>query len=100
MRIEVHYDNGDVETCSGDSTLVFVLSTSEDGQLRATLGLGGKLDAIGLCSMLTLLEMQLQPDQDLLDIAVELWQEHRTRLMAEATVCDERQEDATDDQSQ
>lgn len=93
MRIEVHYDNGDVETYTGDSTMVFVLRTCPDGELRATLGLGGKVDAIGLCSMLTLLEMQLLPDTDLLDIAVELWQEHRTRLMAEAAVCDERQED-------
>ena len=96
MRIEVHYDNGDIETLSGDSALVFVIRTGADGELRATLGLGGRLNAIAICSMLTLLEMQLQSDTDLLDIAVELWQEHRARLAAEAMMCDEREAAAQD----
>lgn len=96
MRVEVHYDNGDVIAYAGDSAMVFVIRTGDEGELRATLGLGGKLDAIGICSMLTLLEMQLLPDRDMLDIAVEIWQEHRARLMAEAAVCDETQEEESE----
>ena len=84
MRIEVHYDDGRIDAYEGESLLVYAIRPEPGGLARVTLGLGGKLDAIGICNLLLLMEMQLQDDREMLDIGIELWQEHRLRLMAEA----------------
>lgn len=84
MRVEVHYDDGHADVYEGESLMVYVIRPEGDGTARLTLGLGGKLDAIGICNLLLLLEMQLQGNVNMLDIGIELWQEHRYRLMAEA----------------
>ena len=92
MRVEIHYDNGDVQALKGDSTMAYVICTDPDDAVRATLGLGGKLDALGVCLLLTLLEMQLGDSSEILEIGVGLWQEQRERLIAEAVLCRARQE--------
>lgn len=84
MRVEVHYDDGHVDAYAGQSLMVYVIADEGGGRQRVTLGLGGRLDAIGLCQLLVLLEMQLGECPDLLELAIELWREHRQRLLAEA----------------
>ena len=84
MRVEVHYDDGHVDAYEGESVMVYVTRPEGDGTARLTLGLGGKLDAIGICNLLLLLEMQLGECPELLELAIELWREHRQRLLAEA----------------
>lgn len=89
MRVEVHYDDGHVDAYEGESVMVYVTRPEGDGTARLTLGLGGKLDAIGICNLLLLLEMQLQEDYDMLTIGVELWQERRYQMLAEVEMCRE-----------
>lgn len=85
MRVEIHYDDGHVERYTGDSILVFTIQPMGQ-QSRIALGLGGRLDAIGLMQLLTLLEVQLQ-DKSIIDIAIELWQDYRARMLAEIAAC-------------
>lgn len=98
MRIEVHYDNGDVIRYEGNNALIYVIR-AEGHEQRVTLGVGGKLDALSICYLLTLLDLQLQEDTEILDIALELWREHRARLAAEAMMCKEGEADAQDTRS-
>lgn len=92
MRVEVHYDDGHADVYEGESLMVYAIRPEGDGTARLTLGLGGKLDAIGICNLLLLLEMQLQGSADMVDIGVELWKEQRYRLRAEAEMCREAEE--------
>ena len=84
MRVEVHYDDGHVDTYAGQSLMVYVITDEGGGRQRVTLGLGGRLDAVGLCQLLVLLELQLGETPEMVEMAIELWREHRQRLLAEA----------------
>lgn len=83
MRIEVHYDDGHVDAYAGESLMVYAATDEGGGRSRVTLGVGGRLDALQVCQLLVLLELQLEEEPDVLPLGIELWQAHRERLLAE-----------------